>query len=113
MLIIQARCDKAQEFDGSRIAVAKDKVNVYVHVNSMRCCTDIQERSLMDEQLHTSLRSLLCSAHVLSYFHPVIYGINVWYIYIYIYIYISYYTFCVLPLIKFVNYKGGLQGSKE
>lgn len=66
MLIIKARCDKAQEIDGSRDAVTKVKVSETVHVNSMCCCADNKERSPMDEELHISLRSFFAVAH--SYF---------------------------------------------
>lgn len=69
MLIIKARCDKAQEFDGSRNAVAKGRVSEYVHGKNMRRCTDNKERSPMNEQFLTFLRSFLCRVLVLSYFH--------------------------------------------
>jgi hypothetical protein len=72
VLIIKARWDKAQEFDGSRNAVAKSRVSEYVHGKSMLHCTDNKERSPMDEQLHTFLKSFLCRALVLSYFLQVV-----------------------------------------
>ena len=72
MLIIKVRRDKAQEFDGSLNAVAKGKVNEYVHGKNMCCCTDNKERSPLDQTAPHSLRSFRCSALVLSYFHQVI-----------------------------------------